>query len=228
MPDISTQPQPSSNQPSFNWKGVLVVVVIGAVLIGLGVAIFLLLQPKPEPATTGTTKKATPSAKTSTPSAKKDETADWKTYTDNILKFSIKYPDQIVLIDSKEGSYVKFIRKGDANTINEDDPLSIATVPNLFIRSQGIGGDPEEVFTNSECGKPCDEDIEEITLNNATGIKTLGPRYPYEFNYYLTDSDQSGNVMRLNLVPWDKNPEFKSDEQMTLLKKMVSTFRFHR
>lgn len=91
MPNISTQPQPTSDQQPFNWKKVLVVVVIGAVLIGLGVIIFLLLQPKPEQPTP-TTKKATPSAKVSTPSAKKDETAGWKTLSHDSFGIELKYP----------------------------------------------------------------------------------------------------------------------------------------
>ncbi len=93
MPEAPTQPQPTSNQRSINWKRVLVVVVIGVVLIGLGVVIFLLLQPKEE-TTSVTPKKATPSAKVATPSAKKDETADWKNFVGNIesIEYSLKYP----------------------------------------------------------------------------------------------------------------------------------------
>lgn len=87
-------PEVSSNQKRVNWKTVLIAVVIGAMLVGLGVAIYLLLQPKPTPTTQVTTKQSTPSAKISTPSAEKGETADWKKYTGetNDIEFSLKYP----------------------------------------------------------------------------------------------------------------------------------------
>lgn len=84
-----------------NWKNILIGIAIGAVLIGVGVGVFLLLQPKPEPTSTEpikvstpSAKQATPSADTATPSAQKDETADWKVYTNKTLGFSIKYPKE--------------------------------------------------------------------------------------------------------------------------------------
>jgi hypothetical protein len=84
MPEIPTQPQPISNQKSINWKRMLVVAVIVAIVIGLGVLIFLILQPKEEPTTTN---KTAPSANISTPSAEKDETADWKTIKGEISRW---------------------------------------------------------------------------------------------------------------------------------------------
>jgi hypothetical protein len=93
MPDISTQPQATSSPPSFNWKRVLVIVVIAAVLIGLGVVIFLLLQPKEE--TTSPTKKATPSAE-------KDETADWELVENDVLGYSMKYPKEWSVLRCKD------------------------------------------------------------------------------------------------------------------------------
>ncbi len=85
MPEDSTQPQPTSNQESINWKRILIVSVVAAVVVSLGVLIFLILQPKEETTTPVTTKKATPSAK-------KDETADWKTVVNDVFGYSIKYP----------------------------------------------------------------------------------------------------------------------------------------
>ncbi len=90
------------NKPKgINWKNILIGVVIGVVLIGLGVLIFLILQPKPEPTTTVTTKKATPAAKISTPSAEKDETADWETYTGETISVSFKIPQNFIVKDQK-------------------------------------------------------------------------------------------------------------------------------
>ena len=90
MSEIPAQSQPTSNHKSINWRNIIIGTVIGAILVGLGVFVFLILQPKPETTSTVTTKKATPSATTATPSAKKDETADWKTYSSK--NYSINYP----------------------------------------------------------------------------------------------------------------------------------------
>jgi len=89
MPEIPTQPQSTSNQKSINWKKILVVVAIAAVVIGSGVLIFLLLQPKP---TQNTTKNVTSYPIITTQSVKKSETTDWKTYTNKVYSFEVKYP----------------------------------------------------------------------------------------------------------------------------------------
>ncbi len=59
MPEVPTQPQPTSNQKSINWKRILIIAVIGAVVIGVGVLIFLIIQQKEE--TTTPPKTPTPS-----------------------------------------------------------------------------------------------------------------------------------------------------------------------
>src|SRR3990170_5008628 len=96
------KPTPQSTTPvqpipqGLNWKNILIGVVIGAVLFGGGgYLVYNVYQPKKEePAqTTTTTKTATPSSKTTTKEeTPKDETADWKVYSDSVLKFSIKHP----------------------------------------------------------------------------------------------------------------------------------------
>lgn len=111
MPEIPTQP--TSNQKSINWKNILIVAVIGAVVIGLGVLIFLILQPKPKETT------PTTAPKTATTSAKKDETADWKVYTSEVLEITIKYPKDWAFKDGK-GTVVFGKNPGDPT-----DPIQI-------------------------------------------------------------------------------------------------------
>lgn len=82
-----------------NWIHILIGVVIGAVLLGAGFGVYFLTQSKEGPpaastkVSTPSAQQATPSA-TATPSAQKDETADWKVYTNKTLGFSIKYPKE--------------------------------------------------------------------------------------------------------------------------------------
>jgi len=96
MPDENVavpQPSPTPKPQVINWKNIVIGVVIGTVLLGVGgYLIYNAYQPKSSEPTVTATKKATPSAKPATPSAQKDETADWDTFEDKILSYSVKYP----------------------------------------------------------------------------------------------------------------------------------------
>ena len=103
MPEVSPQPsQPIQPQvqpeqgKGISWKKILVSVGVIAVVAGIiaGALYWYFVINEEETTTTETTKVSTPSSKQATPSAKKekDETADWKTYTNSSLGFSIKYP----------------------------------------------------------------------------------------------------------------------------------------
>lgn len=82
-----------------NWIHILIGVVLGAGLLGAGFGVYLLTQSQsestnePNQVSTSSAKQATPSA-TATPSADKDETADWKTYTNPTYNLSFKYPTE--------------------------------------------------------------------------------------------------------------------------------------
>jgi hypothetical protein len=72
MPEVSSQLQTAPNPTSFNWKGVIIAVAIGAILTGLWVLFYILLQPRLEPPSQSITPKpATPSSKP-TPTRKVD------------------------------------------------------------------------------------------------------------------------------------------------------------
>src|SRR3972149_10110846 len=92
---VAPQPSPTpSPSQGMNWKNIIIGVIIGAVLFGGGgYLVYNAYQPKKaEPTqTTTTTKTATPSI--TTKEEPKDETADWKTYINKKLAFSIKYPN---------------------------------------------------------------------------------------------------------------------------------------
>ncbi|OGY25423.1 MAG: hypothetical protein A2Z24_02950 [Candidatus Woykebacteria bacterium RBG_16_44_10] len=82
-----------------NWKNIIIGVVIGAIIVGIGVAIYLLLQPKPEEPTSPTNPKTATTAAKPKPEPPKitDETAGWKTYTDPTRKITFKYPKEWVV-----------------------------------------------------------------------------------------------------------------------------------
>ena len=89
MPEVPTQPQSTLTQKSISWKRVLIMTFSTVVVIGSGVLIFLLLQPKP---TQITTNNVTSYPIITNQSVKKGETAGWKTYTNKVYSFEVKYP----------------------------------------------------------------------------------------------------------------------------------------
>ena len=123
MPEILTQPQPTSNQKALNWKRIIIAAVVAAFVIGLGVLIFLLFQPKEEVITPTTTKKATSSAK-------KDETAYFDDY-----KFTEKdYARSGPIIDVN-------LSISQDNTVTEAEPTRITdalrTSPSILANQKG-------------------------------------------------------------------------------------------
>lgn len=122
MPEVSTQPQTISDQKSLNWKNIIIGIIIGAILVGLGALIFLILQSEPEVTPVVTTKKAMPSAKISTPSTKKDETADWEVFSDKILDFSLRLPNGWYIEGAKSWSKESWSDGDSRTSIYNYDP----------------------------------------------------------------------------------------------------------
>jgi hypothetical protein len=96
-----TQPKPpaassvqAAPKKGISWKKIIVSVVAILVVAGAiaGALYWYFVINEEETTTTETTKVSTPSSKQATPSAKKDETADWKVYTNTTGKYTLKYP----------------------------------------------------------------------------------------------------------------------------------------
>lgn len=156
-----------------------------------------------------------------TPTPNVDDTVNWQTYTDEKLRFTIKYPNEIVILRSfgnSEGGAV-FVRANES----EEDFRSITTL-NIYFRGES-GTTPEQAL-KSECptreDESCQEKFEAATINNAVGVRTLGPNYPQEDNYYLTSHSGKSKVVRLFLFPKSNN----TNEDLQQFKKMIHTFRF--
>ena len=145
-----------------------------------------------------------------------DETANWKLYTDDNLGFSIKYPTEISIRRTLSEGGVEF---GKAKDLQKD----FRQVNMLAVYKRGEpGNDPETAFRSSECPKPCSEKTQKVSINNATGIKTLGPGYPFEHNYYLANQNKTSKVVRLFLF---KN-NLDTDMDTKVFEKMIATFHF--
>jgi len=96
---------PEQTSSQVNWKRVGLITLTAIVILGILIVLWWWFFGRTPNEVTRTisppTKTSTPSA---TPSAKKDETEDWKTYTNSKFNYSFKYPRSYTLKDSSNES----------------------------------------------------------------------------------------------------------------------------
>jgi len=143
VPQTQTAPTPKENP--LNMKTVVLAVVVGLIVLGLIFAFLFrgqlgdFLKGVPSsPGSSNVTKKATTSAKPATKSADKDETADWKTYTNNTYKFSFRYPDNWEQKSTTSDVWKKDVEAGNAiifeNENNSRLTFSIKVDPSIALK----------------------------------------------------------------------------------------------
>ena len=131
----------NSEQKKIDWKSVLIGAVIGAILVGLAVLIFLLLQPKSEETTPTTV------PKTATTSAKKDGTSAWKTYQGRLISVEFKIPKDFTVTE-KDGSMDEGVKINTTITIEGFDNNGFLTIYKGFMG--GFGGERVEMVESKE------------------------------------------------------------------------------
>lgn len=217
------QPKPWLKITLFSILGLVLAggLIFAGIQIGKRQVVPFSVSPTPVPSSVVTPVSAPPATPTSisltTPTI--DPTANWKTYTDEKLGVSIKYPSDIVVLRSIPGDMVMFTKN-----INSKKDFRYITTLDINFRGE-VGTTPEQAL-KGECptreGESCQEKFEKVTINNAIGIRTLGPNYPYEDNYYLTINNKTSKVVRLFIFPKGDNPT----EGLEIFKEMVETFKF--
>lgn len=106
-------PNPLAKNPNFHTHKVFAAIgIILIVMVIIGGGIWYFVQSAEDKVGTidenSTIKTATSSARTATSSAAKDETADWKIYTNSTYGFSIKYPSDYTIEESTQPFAVNF------------------------------------------------------------------------------------------------------------------------
>lgn len=207
MPENTAQPQTPSNQKPFNFKKVLVIVIAAAVLIGLVVVLFLILQPKESETGQVTTKKTTPSAKVATPSVEKDKTADWKTYENKEYSYSLKFPKSwYAATETKTVSQENNIVYHYYSVSNEKDPSVEVKDEVMVIRY--LEGDPCAAMTIKKTN---------VTVSGYQGQRSncyqKGKLKVSLFSFPDTEKEEWFLVAYFN-----KDPE--------LVEEIISTFKF--
>lgn len=137
------------------------------ILIGLGLLIFYLLQPRPATTPTSTTKISTPSSKQATPKKEKpkDETADWKTYTSKTLGVTFKYPKEWDKTEESTGRILTYSSKDEVSgfhfLLHDDSRLY------TDLSKQEIN---QEVTTNTDFGSKKSTRLKDVIVDGQVGL----------------------------------------------------------
>jgi hypothetical protein len=219
-------PEPSAeqNKPSvtinpffIGWKNVLLALLFGTTIIATGLAGYYYFQLKGV--------KAPPSSsppKTATTSAKKDETVGWKTYTDNKLKFSFKYPPNPLEPQRALGD-TTFVVGYPIREEFRSDPQIAKSVDNKTywitlgytsqnqLDSMGIDYCGANISDSSRC--------EPIKVGGAESIIDWGIPVDSQIKAYVSIPHPKGGVVTFELQP--VVPESKET-----LYQILATFKF--
>lgn len=150
-----------------------------------------------------------------------NKTANWSTFTQPELGFSVKYPEDKVKIglDYSAGF------NGVVFTYSKYEDGSPYGLANFQVLARGYEGESAYDGLMSESvvvdGERVIEEYEEVQINNAYGFRTL-TGFASEHNYYLTDKNQVGTPLRV-FVGRDVDTE-----DIETFVTMLKTFRFVR
>lgn len=204
---------PETNQPQqfqkINWKNVLIGVLVGILLIGGGVAVWLLLG-NPSTSLPSKTPTATPPAETSTPSSQIDETADWKTYEGETIPVSFKIPSNYS-VEEQKGKIANTFYEG-LITVKDEKGESVFSVVNS---------------ASFPLVYPLKKD--DIVIDGVKGTKTSWVYYKDPKNLNSGPEDRSDP--RFITISFDEKDFYISSASYSkdneeLMNKVLSTFRF--
>ncbi len=214
MPDVSAEPQLTSNQKSINWKRVLIITMIAVVVIGLGEIVYRILQPKPNEPTQIITKKATPSAKIATPSVEKkeQETNLTESYTDSFYKVTFNYPDNW---EEKTKSGIEACEPSVGPNNVGNSGLSICEFGLSSV--DDIASLPGESASMKKS----------ITVSGKNAIRQVVTENGEDKAYaYIGNVNFNGQVGTLTIIGWLKGTGLTTSEFMDLFDQILSTFKF--
>lgn len=154
------------------------------------------------------------------------QAASWRIFTDSQLKYSIKYPGNVV-VDGRQtvqGRITIFV-------FDEDKTASLpGKVTALYLadtHKKGIDG--FTAFSRGDCGSNCNVSYKKtdwININNVYGIKN--PRPNDIHNYYLTDKAQTGTVVNVYVGGYTNVKEKGVQEKIDTFEEMIKTIQFNR
>ncbi|MDO8657273.1 MAG: PsbP-related protein [Candidatus Levybacteria bacterium] len=169
---------------------------------------------------------------TSSPTPTVDETANWKTYENRELSYSIKLPNDWNLskelsIKQREDSLEKFtpLSENEVSEISKQDAYNPSFYLEIEVKdNQGIN--INEWASNSKYSpQAADQEITETLLNGISSVQVLGNQGKGFVDYYLYNEKKIYNVGYYYL---ENDPTWGRPSGITkeIFEKIISTFKF--
>jgi uncharacterized protein YxeA len=228
VPNVVYDVTPMKLKPS----NVLIGVIVGAVIIAIGViGAFIILYGFQSDTSSNATVTTTNTSKTptSTPSAKKDETANWETYTNSVGKFQLKYPPGMVVdVESVEEFGLANLPKAGANesillTFENDtrQGIYIESAVNMKDKTDAEFGPKLWAQTLQESAAS-ESKLTKITIGEKVGYKLefeeTEETKPYQAVIIHMPGKNSSSLIRIIITTTDKRSQ--------VVNKILSTFKF--
>jgi len=174
-------------------------IFIGIILLFLGIAVGLALGKT----TLLSTLRIPYLSATPTPLASPEPTADWKTYTDPILKFSIQYPNDMTLEIMNNDIYLSLVSFKNNNT-----QFSV------YVRESNVENEVKLIRAQTE-----GHVVTTLVKNEAFQINGIN-------GWLLEYTPQSGNINRSTLIIPNKTNVYVINAQSDVFDQILSTFKF--
>ncbi len=220
MPEDAPQSNAPATTSGINWKkiiGVVITILVAVTIIGGGIYWYVQSQ----------TSTAEPTATTNT--TPKDETADWKTFTNSKLGFSVKYPKYFGVKEYPKNS--SGTAKGGVTFVSSDNNL-------YFTRGRVIYKDIS-INVRKASGGTLDEELKNVYMPSGTifqskstikidGVEALRATSVAEGNISeeIAVVLKKGDNVYFFVPTWGGNPSDKTTI-LHILNLMLSTFKFN-
>ncbi len=153
------------------------------------------------------------------------DTSSWQTFKDEKLKFTMKYPSNVVIDErqTSEGRITAFIFEEDKG---QPLPGKVTTLYIADTHKKGVDG--FSAFRKGDCGKECNVSYKNaswININNTYGVKN--PMQGDVANYFLTDKNQLDSVINFYVGGYLKKEKAVQDKIDTF-EQMIKTVQFEK
>lgn len=234
MDEKIIQPQITTKKMDFHkvFAAVGIILIVLIIVVG-GVWYFVLNAEEKVPVNDDVTvtKIATSSAKTTTPSATKDETADWKTVSNNTCGFSVKYPKDWFK-GIAEGSTISLVNVEELGGDIVQSRISISCANEEFTKTEYTRVKTYQVGKDIQVKPMYQVDKEMDTYNRLDDKKFAGitsVRTKLDLGYKDVDASntyriflEKGNIVNVAQI----NGGLVVNEKIELLDQIFSTFKF--
>ncbi|MEK7573211.1 MAG: hypothetical protein AAB531_02180 [Patescibacteria group bacterium] len=205
-PQAEPQQAPPSGKFSFSPKIILAILLLLIVVV-VGGGIYLAQSSKPKE-----TAKSNPTP-TSKPSPTPDPTADWKTYENNIFKYSLKYPDSLTHSPLKYEGEGGTIFTDSWKSSNNSYSINIYSYPDIYASASQPEfnaktiSDENIIVSGQNVKKLTGKEI----ISDIGTLIHIGPLKNNSQNYYIIFSSGSS---------------IATQESLDIFNKLAFTFKF--